>query len=311
MTRQKNTTSKNENIDDMMDDKSPLTNAAFNNLMRMLLTENEQFHKDLITQMHHNNKELIDSLNNGFTQLTTAINFKSDEDKALNKQLLSKLDNLTNAIKDSSTSYVPNNKEIPVSTPTLPKPDEKQLKTRNDKFYQAFRSQEISNYYSSLISQEEPFIPPTFRPKLGKNTPEYEKDIKRNHAVDNVKREIDLLNARVTQFKQIIEEIDNKYLNQVETSNLDNENKVKITSEYKKRIENDEEQTRKEWLKNFHKLQDTYNKEQESATQCIFKIIDEADNDNPQQNFRQSNQYHRPYRHRAHQFATQQRRYRK
>ena len=67
-----------------------------------------------------------------------------------------------------------------------------QLNKRKLKFYQAFRFQELSQYYSSMISENDKIVHNKFGANVNKNTPELEKQLKRDVAI----RQIKLLQAR-------------------------------------------------------------------------------------------------------------------
>ena len=74
-----------------------------------------------------------------------------------------------------------------------------QLLNRRRLHYQILRSQDIQVCYNNLISQESPYVPAKFRVKINWNTPAYEIPLHRNAAVDNLKREIQLLEERQKQ----------------------------------------------------------------------------------------------------------------
>ena len=67
--------------------------------------------------------------------------------------------------------------------------------------YQILRYQDLQVCYNDLLSQESPYVPAKFRLKSNLNTPVYEIRLHRNAAVDNLKREIRLLEERQKQWK--------------------------------------------------------------------------------------------------------------
>ena len=77
----------------------------------------------------------------------------------------------------------------------------RQLLNRRRLHYQILRSQDLQECYNDLISQESPYVPAKFRLKINLNTPVYEIRLHRNAAVDNLKREIRLLEERQKQWK--------------------------------------------------------------------------------------------------------------
>ena len=67
--------------------------------------------------------------------------------------------------------------------------------------YQILRLQGLQECYNDLISQQFPYVPAKFRVKINSNTPAYEIPLHGNAAVDNLKREIRLLEERQKQWK--------------------------------------------------------------------------------------------------------------
>ena len=67
--------------------------------------------------------------------------------------------------------------------------------------YQILRLEDLQECYNDLISQQFPYVPAKFRVKINSNTPAYEILLHRNAAVDNLKREIRLLEERQKQWK--------------------------------------------------------------------------------------------------------------
>ena len=91
------------------------------------------------------------------------------------------------------------------------------LNERKLKFYQALRSQELSEYYNSLINGHDKFVPDKFCPKI-KIHPNLKKQLKRDDAIDNVVWEIIMLQARCKDFHLKVKEIDEPVLNNIEIS---------------------------------------------------------------------------------------------
>ena len=76
-----------------------------------------------------------------------------------------------------------------------------QLLNRRRLHYQILRSQDLQECYNNLISQESPHVPAKFIFKINSNTPAYEIPLHRNAAIDNLKREIRLLEEKQKQWK--------------------------------------------------------------------------------------------------------------
>ena len=133
------------------------------------------------------------------------------------------------------------------------------------KFYQAFRSQELSEYYNSLISAHDKFVPVKFHPKIIKNTPKFRKQLKRDHAIDNVVREIKLLEAICKKFHLKVKEIDESMLNKTENLDKDNNNTKFIIKEcYQRNYENEEMNSRDIYNNKLDKLKKTYETEMQN-----------------------------------------------
>ena len=114
-----------------------------------------------------------------------------------------KLDNICTLIKDNNIStqqHLTNGNQTNNVSHTKENINQ-QLLNRRRLHYQILRSQDIQECYNNLISQESPYVPAKFRVKINSNTPAYEIPLHRNAAVDNLKREIRLLEERQKQWK--------------------------------------------------------------------------------------------------------------
>ena len=115
-----------------------------------------------------------------------------------------KLDNICTSIKNSNTTtqqHLTNGNQTNNVSPTKENINQQLLNRRRRLDYQILRSQDLQECYNDLISQESLYVPAKFRVKINSNTPAYEILLHRNAAVDNLKREIRLLEERQKQWK--------------------------------------------------------------------------------------------------------------
>ena len=108
------------------------------------------------------------------------------------------------------------------------------------KFYQEFRSQELSEYYNRLICGDHKFVPEEFCPKINRNTPEFQKQLKRDHSIDNVVREIKLFQGKCKYFYLKVQKIDEYLLSKIENRDKDNSTKLLIKECYQRNCQSKE-----------------------------------------------------------------------
>ena len=137
-----------------------------------------------------------------------------------------------------------------------------------------------SEYYNSLISGEQKFVPDKFRPKINKNTPEYEQQLKREDAIQNVVREIKLLHARSKDFQSKIKDIDEKVFSKIESLDKENDIKLSIKSCCQESCENEENKSRDLWIKSLEELKNTYDEEMKKDKDHFLKFESEKDQGN-------------------------------
>ena len=129
-----------------------------------MLDSKEKFHEDLIAELKSQNhsvlKEICNSLKE-IKELTITLANSRNED------LLCKLDQLNITLqKNNGHLYGDTNSKSNLKSDAGHTAHfSKELNDGKIKFYQAFRSQELSSYYKSLINREEKFVPEKFRVK--------------------------------------------------------------------------------------------------------------------------------------------------
>ena len=171
-----------------------------------------------------------------------AINNIYVSDSQTNGNFLNKLDTLTSCIKNTNAIF--NNESSETQNHDSTKLFKDELNKRKLKFYQARRSQELSECRNSLISGDDKFIPDKFCPRINKNTLECEKQLKQDDAIDNVVLEIKLLQARWKDFHLKVKEIDESMLNKFENLDKDNKKKILIKEYYQRHYQNKEIKSR-------------------------------------------------------------------
>ena len=94
-------------------------------------------------------------------------------------------------------------------------------------------SQKVNiQYYNCLISGDNKFVPDKCHPRVNKNTLEFEKQLKRDNATDNVVCEIKWLQARCKDSHLKVLQIDESVLNKIENLTKDNNTKLLIKECY-------------------------------------------------------------------------------
>lgn len=271
-----------QQIDTLFNDEESTFTIITTEKLKEIIEVSTTVQTELITEISNNNKKLITSLNSGFEKLSKVIKDSSDTTTTNHTQLIEKIEQLTCSMK--STNEVIETPQISLLNSQIYFSN---LEERNKKYQQAFRAQHLTDYYSTIISQENVFIPPKFRPKIYENTPEYVKEIKKQHATENVNREITILQSELTEFQNKIKEFDQKNnLLICSLTNDDNEKEI-IKSNYLSERQKEEEEIRNRWLSNFDKMKENHQKEIERGSQCILKIQPSTEH----QNFRHTGQY--------------------
>ena len=113
-------------------------NVILSDVLIKLLETREEFYASIINEIRINNLKVIENINMRFEIFVVAINNICVSSRQANKNLLNKLDTLTSCIKNTNAVF---NKDY-----------QKFKTTILQEFYQAFRYQELSECYSSLIS---------------------------------------------------------------------------------------------------------------------------------------------------------------
>ena len=247
-----------------------------------LLEENRK----AFTLMETHTRAMTDGLN----KIANAMDTFNTENHQFHHELLEMIDNLTEAIKDQNYQRpAPNNTETPfhrnniLQERTQDEKLDKQLdvkikpilQQRLNLHFKAFRAQNVSQYYDSLLKEEKPFVPPKFRIKVDRSTMEGTLKYRQEQAIENTIREIQIMESEFKTWNDKIENLD-KEIKNIINQHIDNqESRDRQMKLYKERVERDIAKQNEDWLKNFSKLQSVYNKEMETGEQFLLKYIND------------------------------------
>ena len=149
--------------------------------------------------------------------------------------LCEKLDGLIEAITRSNTT----------ATPPPPHSIDETLKHRKTLVEKMVRHELLSKYYDELLNEEKPFARKAFRTKVNANASDIELRHRQSQTIDNVKREITIMQDRMVEFhkrKQALEEKIQYFLQENEdsrtaiTTKVANEDR-EANSHYEKKLD--------------------------------------------------------------------------
>ena len=106
---------------------------------------------------------------------------------------------------------------------------ETELRKRKVAMEKIIRNEEISNYYTSLINESQPFVRREYRTHVNKTTTERELVHRRQQSIDKVNTEIKVMQDRVVEFNEKKVAIDQKieeYLSSHEDARADTEARI-------------------------------------------------------------------------------------
>ena len=193
-----------------------------------------------------------------------------------------KLDGLIDAIKYKNTSSTP-----PPSIDGV-------LKHRKTLVEKIVRHELLLNYYNELINEEKPFARKALRTKVNKNASQIDLRHRQLQTIDNVKREILIMQDRLIEFqkkKQLLEENLDSLLKSDETAH------AWITD----RIAEDDREAKVSYEKKLSMMKKTDLKEKRTVTNYLLKFKGASPKPaQDQQNSRNSSQrwFRRPWKNR-------------
>ena len=168
--------------------------------------------------------------------------------------LCQKLDGLINVIKQSNESQT-----------TPPNKIDDVLKHRKTLVEKIVRHEMLSEYYEELINEETPFARKALRTKVNQNSSEIDLRHRRQQTIDNVNREILIMQDRLVEFnkkKKILEE-------KIENFLKSNEGARSFISE---QISEDDREARISYGKKLSIMKRTDQKEKGTITNYLLKM---------------------------------------
>ena len=235
------------------------------NLIESLLKENTK-NFELIHTLQENLVTTVNNLNATLSKLNDTFHEK-------NSIIDQKLGNMCTLIKNNNITtqqHLTNGNQKKNVSHTKENINQ-QLLNRRRLYYQILRPQDLQECYNHLISQESPYVPAKFRVKINLNSPPYEVPLHRNAAVDNLKREIRLLEERQKQWKIEIKNMEEQIKLTINSLDLTTEEKDNF---YVNKTQKAEERNVREWWQHLDKLVDTFNQEQNDANiKSLLKIV--------------------------------------
>ena len=202
----------------------------------------EKFVTEFFTRME--NETLSDQLSNS-TKMTDATTASSD---GLQHKILAKLDELSRYL--ASHNQLKNN-----SVETDLKKSANRRKTLLSKIR---RAEQLSQYYSELITRNDPFVPRMFRTKVNGSTPDFEKPAHKDMAITRVKNEINLMVGRVKHWRNELGNLESSINTAV--ASLDESKRFHFFS----RLSKDEENVERNRALSFDKIRRSYEKEMDT-----------------------------------------------
>ena len=171
--------------------------------------------------------------------------------------LLEKLDRLSSTIKASNMGSGPNEDRL-----------KKYSEKRKELLGKTLRSEKLSEYYTELLQQQNPFVPYEYRTKISQTTPEFEKEVHKESAIHKLTTQVKLMEGRIKNWKTELEKLEteaNKRLDDMDEIAWEN---------FVTAITEADEIVKRERAKSFDKLKQTYVEEMnnEGADPDLFLL---------------------------------------
>ena len=199
--------------------------------------------------------QLRDSVNTlaGYTEKSS-----TTRNETFQQQLLEKLDALNESL---ASDFSPSRKQIELEMKKL-------ADRRGILLSKCLRAEKLSKYYSELLDRPNQFVPPMYRTKINKSTPEFELPHHKQLAIDRVRSEVNLLETRVINWKKQIQELESS-LN-TSASSLDESGRA----DFYARLSKDDEKVMRHREESFEKIRQSYEREinVEGADKDLFLL---------------------------------------
>ena len=168
----------------------------------MIIRDNAEFRKLHLESTHNIAKSL--------EKIAEKLTCTSNQVVSNSANLCQKLDGLIDMIKQNNTSFTPLSDGI-----------DSVLKHRKTLVEKIVRHESLSKYYDELINEKRPFARKALRTKVNQNASDIDLRHRRRQTIDNVKREIMIMQDRLVDFtnkKRILEEKIEIFLQSNETA---------------------------------------------------------------------------------------------
>ena len=130
---------------------------------------------------------------------------------------------------------------------------------------------------------------------MNKSTPDYEKNIQKDFAIENLQRECRILEARIQEYNSFIESIDNQVITKINSMETTKRHKDKLKSKYQTAITEEENKSKEIWKTKFEKIKESNSKEQSTNKEIFVTIVDDNEEQQQTDNYTYHHQknYHR------------------
>ena len=107
----------------------------------------------------------------------------------------------------------------------------------------------MPSYHKTLINHKRPYVPVKCQQKVNASTPNYEKELKRQHSINAVKDERNILDERQKYWLIELNDYDKNIQQFAETLSLQNNDKESMIAKYRSKVEGDKTRNVNNWNK--------------------------------------------------------------
>ena len=225
-------------------------------------------------------------------QMFTAFTSSQENSANHNTLLLKQIEKLSDTISNTNQSILPTSTSVRHTEQhqtVLPKAAiseiESKIKAREHVYWKHFRSETLISYYSDLINLEKPFVPPKFRVKADRNTLDKNIELKKQQAIDNTKREIEMMTNQCEQWSTQLKTLEAEVHEIIQKNITDSDIYANEIIKYDKRMKEDEITNENEYSSNLKKLKRSYEIEMQEKDQFLIIFTDERENSNTSKNY--------------------------
>ena len=121
------------------------------------------------------------------------------------------------------------------------------LNERKKSYWSCLRTENISSKYEEWYANEPAIMPKKYTPKTIQGEPEEQKQIRMRHAMQTMKCDIDIMKARMTNFKSRYEAVDQTMMSEIETASNDESTKMALIELWFKECKEEEAKSKAIW----------------------------------------------------------------